>query len=184
MALVNTLSGRGTAAPKEALVSYAALLEWAREAGVIAPATVADLARRAEAHPAEAERALARARQLREALHGLFAAVAQEKPPPPPVLATLADHLGAGYAQARLVYRDGTLRWAPGPLTALDDVTRELARAAAHLVGSPSLGRVRACAADDCRWWFIDDTRNHSRRWCEMKTCGNRAKLRRYRARQ
>jgi len=63
-------------------------------------------------------------------------------------------------------------------------VTHELARAAARLVESTTLSRVRACAADDCKWWFVDDTKNHSRRWCEMKTCGNRAKLRRYRERQ
>ena len=184
MALVNTLSGRGTAMPRESLVSYPALLEWARGAGVIAPSVATDLARRAGAHPEEAERAVARARELRESLHGLFSAVAQQKAPPSAVLAILAFHLGAGFAQARLVFHDGTLRWAPGAVAALDDVTRELARAAANLVGSDSLARVRACAADDCRWWFIDDTRNHSRRWCEMKTCGNRAKLRRYRARQ
>ena len=117
-------------------------------------------------------------------VHALFSCVAEQKTPPTALLAILAGHLGAGFEQARLVFHDGTLRWAPGALTALDDVTRELARAAANLVGSDSLGRVRACAAEDCRWWFIDDTRNHSRRWCDMKTCGNRAKLRRYRARQ
>lgn len=184
MALVNTLSGRGTDAPRESLVSYAALLEWARGVGVIAPSVATDLARRADAHPDEAERALARARELRESLHALFSAVAQDKAPPSAVLSVLAGHLGAGFSQARLVFHDGTLRWAPGAVAALDDVTRELARAATSLVGSENLGRVRACAADDCRWWFIDDTRNHSRRWCDMKTCGNRAKLRRYRARQ
>jgi predicted RNA-binding Zn ribbon-like protein len=184
MALVNTLSGRGTSAPRESLVSYAALLEWARGTGVIGPAAAADLARRAAAHPGDADRALARARELRESLHALFSAVAEQKAPPAAALAVLADHLGAGFARARLVLHDGTLRWAPGAVAALDDVTRELARAAASLVGSDSLSRVRACAAEDCRWWFIDDTRNHSRRWCDMKTCGNRAKLRRYRARQ
>lgn len=183
MAFVNTLSGRGTGSPRESLVSGAALLEWARGAGVITAATSAALARQVEAHPGDAARALTRALTLREALHALFSATVMKTPPSRAVLATLADHLGAGFAQAHLVYQDGALAWAPGPVKALDDVTRELARATAALVGSGSLIRVRACAADDCRWWFIDDTRNHSRRWCEMKTCGNRAKIRRYRAR-
>ncbi|MGE3889659.1 MAG: CGNR zinc finger domain-containing protein, partial [Vicinamibacterales bacterium] len=40
----------------------------------------------------------------------------------------------------------------------------------------------RACAAQDCRWWFVDETKNRSRRWCDMKICGNREKLRRFRA--
>jgi predicted RNA-binding Zn ribbon-like protein len=183
MAFVNTLTGRGTAAAAEKLQSYEALLDWARTAGVISAAAAAELRRAAEAHPHEAGRVLTGARAMRESLHALFAAVAQGKSPPSAVLGELAACLGAGYAQARLVFQDGALQWAPGPVARLADVTHELARAAARLVESPALSRVRACDADDCRWWFVDDTRNHSRRWCEMKTCGNRAKLRRYRAR-
>jgi predicted RNA-binding Zn ribbon-like protein len=184
MAFVNTLSARGSAAPREGLVSYAALVDWARGAGVLSAPTAAELRRRGESHPAEAQRVLLDTRELRECLHALFSAVADEKPPAAPLLAALAGYLGAGFRQARLVFQEGTLQWAPGPVAALEDITRELARAAARLVGSGSLSRVRPCAAEDCRWWFVDDTRNHSRRWCEMKTCGNRAKLRRFRARQ
>lgn len=184
MALVNTLSGRGSGAPKETLVSGAALIDWARGAGILTASTAADLTRQAGAQPTEAARALERTRALREALHALFAAVAAKRAPSPAVLATLAAHVSPGFEHPRLVFNDGSLRWAPGAVAELDDVPRELARAAASLIGSDCLLRVRACAADDCRWWFIDDTRNHSRRWCEMKTCGNRAKLRRYRSRQ
>jgi predicted RNA-binding Zn ribbon-like protein len=183
MAFVNTLTGRGTGAPAEKLPSYEALLEWARASGVISTSVSAELRRAAAAHPHEAGRVLAATRALRETLHALFAAAAQGKSPSSEVLDELAAHLGAGYTQARLVFQDGALQWAPGSLARLADVTHELARAAARLVESPALSRVRACDADDCRWWFIDDTKNHSRRWCEMKTCGNRAKLRRYRSR-
>ena len=184
MGFVNTLTGRDTASPAEKLSSYDALLEWARGAGVITAPIAGELRKAAEAHPGEAGRVLSGARALRETLHHLFSAVHQGKPPNGPVLADLADHLGAGYAQARLVFQDGALQWAPGPVARLADVTHELARAAARLVESTTLSRVRACAADDCKWWFVDDTKNHSRRWCEMRTCGNRAKLRRYRERQ
>lgn len=184
MALVNTLSGRGSGAPKETLVSGAVLIDWARGAGILTATAATDLTRQAGAQPTEAARALERTRALREALHALFAAVAAKRAPSPAVLATLAAHVSPAFEHPRLVFHDGSLRWAPGAVAELDDVPRELARAAASLIGSDCLLRVRACAADDCRWWFIDDTRNHSRRWCEMKTCGNRAKLRRYRSRQ
>jgi predicted RNA-binding Zn ribbon-like protein len=184
MGFVNTLTGRDRAAPAEKLSSYDALLEWARGAGLITAPVAAELRKAAEAHPSEAGRVLSGARALRETLHALFSAVQQGKAPGGTVLADLADYLGAGYAQARLVFQDGALQWAPGPVARLGDVTHELARAAARLVESTTLSRVRACAADDCKWWFVDDTKNHSRRWCEMKTCGNRAKLRRYRERQ
>jgi predicted RNA-binding Zn ribbon-like protein len=44
--------------------------------------------------------------------------------------------------------------------------------------------RVKACAADDCRWAFYDRSRNRSGRWCDMAVCGNRTKVRAYRTKQ
>jgi predicted RNA-binding Zn ribbon-like protein len=40
--------------------------------------------------------------------------------------------------------------------------------------------RVRACESDTCQWLFLDTSRNRSRRWCDMKVCGNRSKVRRF----
>jgi predicted RNA-binding Zn ribbon-like protein len=44
--------------------------------------------------------------------------------------------------------------------------------------------RLKACASDSCQWAFYDHSRNHSGHWCSMSECGNRAKVRSYRARQ
>ncbi len=43
--------------------------------------------------------------------------------------------------------------------------------------------RVKACRADDCQWAFYDRSRNRSGVWCDMAVCGNRQKVRAYRAR-
>lgn len=43
--------------------------------------------------------------------------------------------------------------------------------------------RLKACAADTCRWAYYDHSRNRSRQWCDMAVCGNRAKARSYRKR-
>lgn len=59
-----------------------------------------------------------------------------------------------------------------------------VAFAAAELLQSNDLARLKVCPADDCGWLFIDRSRNGSRTWCNMKTCGNLAKQRRHRARQ
>jgi predicted RNA-binding Zn ribbon-like protein len=37
-------------------------------------------------------------------------------------------------------------------------------------------GRIRQCAHPRCVLWFLDTSRNASRRWCSMAGCGNRAK--------
>lgn len=53
-----------------------------------------------------------------------------------------------------------------------------IARSAAELLASDQLAFVRACASEKCQWFFLDTSKNHRRRWCEMTRCGNRAKAR------
>jgi predicted RNA-binding Zn ribbon-like protein len=43
--------------------------------------------------------------------------------------------------------------------------------------------RIRKCANPNCILWYLDTTRNGSRRWHSMETCGNRAKAERYQRR-
>ena len=47
----------------------------------------------------------------------------------------------------------------------------------------PDWSRVKACRGEDCRWVFVDGSRNCSRRWCAMANCGNRAKMAAFRSR-
>jgi predicted RNA-binding Zn ribbon-like protein len=69
-----------------------------------------------------------------------------------------------------------------------DDPTGEaLARVIEPLVealAGGDTGRFRICANDGCRWVFEDTSRAGRRRWCDMSSCGNQAKVRRYRSKQ
>ncbi|WP_433983920.1 CGNR zinc finger domain-containing protein [Tunturiibacter empetritectus] len=58
-----------------------------------------------------------------------------------------------------------------------------IAQAAADLLLSQSTSQIRSCAAETCRWLFLDTSKNHTRRWCNMKICGNRMKARRFNSR-
>ena len=182
LAFVNTLSGRPTAGPVERLVSYDALLDWAREQHLLPAAAAERLAGEARRHPQQASAVLGRAKTFREALNGLMTAIDIGQKPAPAVLTTISDALAAAYANARLVPHDSALQWVASADDDLERVVWEIGRAAGRLVVSPRLGRIRACAAADCGWWFLDDTKNRSRRWCDMKICGNREKLRRFRS--
>ena len=182
LAFINTLSSRPTAAPVERLESYEALVTWAREQHLVPAAAAERLSAEARKHPHHAATVLARAKEFREALNGLAGSVEAGRPPNGAVLATIGECLAAAYANARLVPHEGTLQWIASADDDLNRVVWEIGRAAGRLVVSPRLARVRACGADDCGWWFVDDTKNRSRRWCDMKLCGNREKIRRYRA--
>lgn len=181
LAFVNTLSSRPTAAPVERLTSYEALVDWAREQHLVSGAAAERLLAEARRHPHQAASVLSRAKEFREAINALAAAVERQRQPAPAALATISDRLADAYAHARLVPHDGTLQWISSADDDLDRVVWEISRAAGRLVVSPRLSRVSSCAAADCGWWFVDDTKNHSRRWCDMKICGNRAKVRRFR---
>jgi predicted RNA-binding Zn ribbon-like protein len=184
LSFVNTLSGRPTAAPIERLISYDALVEWAREAGVLKPDDAERLAARGRRRADDAARIVQRARELRERLHETLVSTSQGRMPAATTLDALGAELSRWYPHGRLVPDGECLQWAYGGTDELDRPLWEIARATARLVTSPRLMRIRACAAADCGWWFLDDTKNGSRRWCDMKICGNRDKVRRFRARQ
>lgn len=182
LAFINTLSSRPTAAPVERLDSYDALLAWAREQHLISAAASDRLSADARRHPHHAAAVLARAKDFREALNGLAAAIDAGRQPHADVLKTIGECLAGAYANGRLVTHEGALQWVASAEDDLDRVLWEIGRAAGRLVVSPRLARVRACAASDCGWWFVDETKNRSRRWCDMTLCGNREKLRRFRS--
>src|SRR5262245_58277790 len=97
LSFVNTLSARPTATPAERLVSYEALLEWAREEKLIAPASGKRLAASARRHPQQAAAALSRAIELREALYQVVTALDATRNPPAPALEVIARDLAAAY---------------------------------------------------------------------------------------
>lgn len=66
----------------------------------------------------------------------------------------------------------------------VDDVLARIAEPIVREIGAGHDDRIRICASETCRWLFYDESRSGRRRWCDMATCGNRAKARRHRARQ
>jgi predicted RNA-binding Zn ribbon-like protein len=50
----------------------------------------------------------------------------------------------------------------------------------ASFLSDADLSRLRRCDGAGCGWLFLDTTRNHSRRWCDSRDCGNRSRVRRY----
>ena len=115
----------------------------------------------------------------------MFAALAGDGPLPQTELDTVNRLLHPLLSRLKLVPGDGALCWSwAGPATAWDRVLAPVARSAVDLLTSPEVPRLRECASGNCSWLFVDRSRSHRRRWCDMKTCGNRAKARRHYRRQ
>jgi predicted RNA-binding Zn ribbon-like protein len=176
----NTLDSSG-----EHLNIYSDLVAFAAQSQLITPQD-ADWLRAAGARDAlAAEDVLRRATHLRTAIYAIFAAVAAGDTPDQRDLAQLNAELAATLRHARVVSADAgddgasyRWGWAGRDLDApLWGVTRS---AAVLLTNNQERRRVRECGGADCRWLFLDTSKNRTRQWCSMQSCGNRQKAKRH----
>lgn len=182
----NTLGDRPDESPhEEDLHTYADLVAWGEAAGLLSADDAAEMLREAARRPADAEETFTRVIALREAIYRLFSAIAAHTEPPVDDLNAVNDAIATATAHGRLVPMHEHFHWQwEHDASALESMTWPVSWSVAELLTSEHLHRVHECAGPDCGWLFIDTSKNGSRRWCSMETCGNRAKARRHRARQ
>jgi predicted RNA-binding Zn ribbon-like protein len=178
----NTVRSRPLSDKVDLIGSYEDLLSWARQATILTPGETAALGDLARQQPRAAADALTQTLGLREALYRVFSARAAGLPASGSDLHTINKSIGKAMSKAGLSPSPrGGYEWGwPGVPAGLDRVAWWVARSASELLTSDDLTRVRECAGYDCGRLFMDGTKNRSRRWCDMATCGNRAKGRRH----
>ncbi len=177
----NTLRRRLTARPVELLTTYADLVSWGRAAGLFEAGEDGRLLREAARRPREAQAVLERAVALREVIHRIFSAAAGGHAPRREDLAALNAALAEAMGELRLVAEGARFGWGSvGDPPVLERPLWSVVRSAAELMTSDELEAVRKCGASECAWLFMDQSKNRSRRWCDMRICGNRAKARRH----
>jgi predicted RNA-binding Zn ribbon-like protein len=155
----------------EGLATPAALAGWLGEHGLLDPAAGAVRATAADVR---------RAVELREALRAHLLSHHGE-----PLADAAAATLDAAARRARLTVRftgpdETRLEPAAG---GVDGALGRLLAIVAQAIADGTWQRLKACPADTCQWAFYDASRNRSAVWCDMRVCGNRAKVRGFRAR-
>jgi predicted RNA-binding Zn ribbon-like protein len=191
---VNTLDNRFVATgPIELLPTYTDLLAFIEQAGVLNTRQISAL--RIKRHAAQAVKVLSRAHDLRESLASAFYEISAKGRPPHESLMRIEEYSLEAQSHRQLV-------WIRASASAGDEAvyranwdweSREsdvelplwaIAQSAADLLTSHAMVHVHECGSPSCRWLFLDTSKNHSRRWCDMTICGNRMKARRFQARQ
>jgi predicted RNA-binding Zn ribbon-like protein len=184
---VNSLDERfGTGGPVELLTDYADLLRFSEQTGLLDARQLRLLG--GSVSPAAAARALRGARRLREALAAALYASLDGHPPPAAATRTLERYFQQAARHRELRWQSpadrsapAAIRWQWGRYQRRAELpVWVLSQTASQLLTSEAMTRVRACGAQTCRWLFLDTSRNHTRRWCNMKVCGNRMKARRF----
>jgi len=167
----------------DALRDFETMVRWLEAAAILDVERAGGIRRRAQQQPAGAAAALVDARRVRAALRSL----AERGPTSERVrtegLAEINRVLGRSAGTRRVDVRsDGSFIRSFVPVgDAFAGLVIPVVESAADALILGELGRVRRCADQRCQRVFFDNTKNGRRRWCDMATCGNRAKAARHR---
>jgi predicted RNA-binding Zn ribbon-like protein len=178
----NTAEFHDSENPDEMINSYADLVSWSEAAGILTHQEGKVLLRKAKNEPQNAEKVLEDALEFRELIYRIISALVSKEPLLQADLDEFNRILTGALMNVRITKDEESFTWGWGKIgDALDSLLWPLAREAANLLTSQDINRVGKCADDrGCGYLFIDTSRNHSRRWCSMEACGNRAKAQRY----
>ena len=180
--LVNTLDWRFRASGAEELLpSYCALVRFCEQSGVLTPKQARGLRR--ETSESAREKALRSCCELREAAAEFLYATLEERKPAAAAIAALERFFKDARKLQRLRRDAAGLLWDwPEGELAVELPVSVLALRVEALLTNDRLQTLRECGDPGCRWLFLDTSKNHTRRWCDMKVCGNRMKARRFKA--
>ena len=162
------------------LATFGDAAAWLSERGIchedLAPAAL-------KASGVTEEQALGRVRSVRGALREVADAVAHDRAPSDAALDEVNRAIRSRERVELVREPDGVSVGHSHVGDPLDDALARLADPLVQEIQSGRAERVRICANDTCRWVFFDESRAGRRRWCDMASCGNRAKAARHRAR-
>ncbi len=180
--LVNTLDWRFREnGAEELLAGYDDLLRFAAQSEILTPKQIRHIVRTGDDRAAAD--ALVACRELREAAAEIFYAAVDDRTPSGSQIKIIERAVLEARGRQRLVWSGSHLAWEwPTSAWEPDLPYWMLAVSTARLLLSDQMRLVRACEKPDCRWLFLDTSKNHTRRWCDMKICGNRMKARRFKA--
>jgi predicted RNA-binding Zn ribbon-like protein len=183
----NTVGGKRGGIAREKLHCLNDFIAWAERGKLLKPDQAESLKRYMARHPSDAAELLGRATELREAIFRIFLSASDEKTPAQEDMARLNAELAASLGRLRIgPAKEGDgfdWQWADEQLKP-EHLLGPVARSAAELLVRPELvAKIHQCEGDNCGWLFVDCSKNHSRKWCDMRDCGNRAKVRRHRKR-
>lgn len=172
----NSRYWRGTPEPTETLTTFDDVFTWLAAANALDAKTIEALKQN---WPPTAA-GYAETIQLREALYRIFTAMAAHADPAPADIEIFNRQLTAAPARSQLVKHEGAYLWRANLKPQLPDLLAPILWTAGDMLAEPRRDRIRLCANEKCVWLFLDDSKSGTRRWCDMKACGNRAKAHRH----
>lgn len=183
---LNTVHNYNASDPREELKEMKDLVIWARRAGILNAKDARSILYESRKRPGEAERFLQETQKLRNSIYSMFFAISRNHPIDSRALKRIRRHLSRSMMQMTVRRDRGRYRL----LSSNEETPANrflfiiLESTLRLLMSHQDLLRLRQCEGENCTWLFLDRSKNRSRRWCEMQSCGSRAKSRRYYSRK
>ncbi len=162
---------------------YVNIVDWFRQAGVLTEDDAARLLRAAGKEPREAAAVRKRAIALREALYAIVLAFTSGAEPAADALDLFNREHGVALGHGGFVPNGTSLAWHWQGGSQLDRMLWPVCQSAAALLSGGQLVKVKQCEAQTCQAFFLDGSKNGSRRFCSATGCGTATRVRRFRER-
>ena len=173
----NTVGGRnGSEIIFDKLKSYDDLVAWSVHAGILNRTDANKLNKKGS------QGVVKRALRLREAIYRICIAALKRESPNSADLKLLNQEI---HEARNHEFVDSSFRIRiKSTNNDLDQILWPVALSARELLTSEDLKRLQQCDGENCGWLFVDTSKNHTRQWCDMSDCGNRAKVRKFRSKR
>ncbi|HKX56063.1 MAG TPA: ABATE domain-containing protein [Xanthomonadales bacterium] len=178
---VNTVNSRHWM-EHDFLSSYQGLIGWAGKAGILRSDAARQLTTHANLSISEADAAFRKALTLRDLLYQIFSLLARRVEPDAPALARFNALYAEAISAGKLARTEHGYAPAWDFTHSCEAILYPVLYSAGELLLSPAQRQIKECPG--CGWLFLDTSKNHTRRWCNMNTCGVRSKMKRYYVKQ
>ena len=177
---LNTVKYRGAADPQDKLASLADVIAWAQIAGLL----TSDEAEKLSLQARDTKGATRVHREIcafREQLRILFASSNPGDAKTARAVSRIEAEISALRPVATIDQNSGVLS-RHIEVNTLNDLKARIVSVAAEILTGKANLKIKACNGPDCDWLFIDRTKAGRRQWCDTRTCGNNARVRRFRS--
>lgn len=177
---LNTVKYRGRDDPEDALETFCDAVDWAFVAEVVDEGEASTLHSLSPTHATSARKCIKQICRFREDLRCLFAGPEWTNETFATAAIRVENMLERCRPKALINRYSGTLE-THIDIEGLDDLLLRIADVTRTLLVQRNTLRLRCCDGDDCDWLYIDQSKAGRRRWCDTRTCGNAARVRRFR---
>ena len=174
----NTVDWRGREKPHDYINNYNDLIDWAEYTELIDQIKAATIREKASKNPQAASETYNRVKDFREAAYKTFYQLSIDGSPSVEDKNLIETEMRKMFSRTHLDLSGKKLELEDD--ATLDHILSIIVKETIEILTSDELDRVKRCQSEECGWLFIDTSKNNSRKWCQMRSCGNRAKARRY----